>query len=54
VSDSESLLALVNKASFPEELIVFFGYWNEVLKPLNRLATQGYKCEERKSRRMVM
>jgi len=46
-------LVLVNKASSPEELIIFFGHWNEVLKPLNRLAIQGYKREERKSRGMI-
>jgi len=53
VSESEKFLALVNKASSPEELIIFFGHWNEVLKPFKRLAIQEYKCEERHSRGMV-
>jgi hypothetical protein len=54
VSKSEMFLALANKASSSKDLIIFFGHWNEVLKLLNRLAIQGYKCEERKSRRMVI
>jgi hypothetical protein len=54
VSEGETFLVLVNKASSPEELIIFFGHWNEALKPLNRLEIQGYKHEEWKSRGMVI
>jgi len=54
VSESETFLALVNKMSYSKELIIFFGHWNEVLKLFDRLAIQGYKCEERKSRRIVI
>jgi len=54
VSQNERFLALANKTSSSEEMIIFFGHGNEVPKPLNRSAIEGYNCEEKKSRRMVI